>query len=111
MFTGDLQPLVGVQGHQVQQGGQAVHPAQQYHHPVGGTQDAGQEGAPPLAEALQHPLAEDQQLAAVAGQPGAVAPVGHRCEVIAADPVLRDWTGEHGLKVGRPLLRLCLIDD
>lgn len=89
LFTGDLQPLVCVQGHQVQQGGQAVHPAQQHHHPVRRTQDAGQEEAPQLAEVLQHPLAEDQQLAAVAGQPEeVVASVGHRCDVTAADPIL-----------------------
>ena len=112
MLTGDLQALVAVQGHPLQQRGQAVHPAQQHHHLGGGAQHPAEEEALQLAEALQQALGEDQELAGVAAQPEEVVPpAGHRGDVIAADPGLWDRTGEHGLEVGRPLLCLGLVDD
>lgn len=95
LFAGDLQALVAIQGHQLQQRGQALHPAQQHHHVSRRTQDTGQEEAPHLAQALQHAPGEDQELAGVPGQPEEVAPpAGHCGDVEAADPSLRDWASE-----------------
>lgn len=89
LFTGDLQALVTVQGHQLQQWGQTLHPTQQHHHMSCRTQYTGQEEAPLLAQTLQHALGKDQELAGVMGQPEEVVlPAGHCGDVIAADPSL-----------------------
>lgn len=89
LFAGDLQALVTVQGHQLQQRGQTVHPAQQHHHPGRGGQNTGQEEAPQLAQTLQHAPGKDEELTGVLDQPEEVVPPArHRGDVIAADPGL-----------------------
>lgn len=95
LFTGDLQVLVSAQGHQLEQRGHTLHPAQQHHHMSCRTQHAGQEEAPPLAKPLQHALGEDEEFAVVPVQPGEVVPsAGHGGDVVAADPGLWDGTSE-----------------
>lgn len=86
LITGDLQELVPVQGHQLQQGGQAIHATMQHHHLRRRDQNAGQEAAAQLAETLQHSFGEDEQLAGVLGQAEVVIlPTGDCGNVIAAD--------------------------
>lgn len=95
LFTGDLQALIAIQGHQLQQWGQTLHPTQQHHHMSSGTQYTGQEEAPHLAQTLQHALRKDQELACVPGQnEEVVPPAGHCSNVVAADSSLCDWTSE-----------------
>lgn len=89
MFTRDLQTLVPVQGHQLQQWGQTLHSAQQHHHMSCRTQHTSQEEALHLAQALYYPFGKDEELARVLGKPEeVVAPAGYRGDVIAADPGL-----------------------
>jgi len=89
LFTGDLEALVTIQGHQLQQWGQTLHPTQQHHHMGCRTQDAGQEEAPLLAQTLQHSFGEDQELAGILDQPEEVfLPTRHCGDVVAADPGL-----------------------
>ncbi len=89
LFTRDLQALFAVQGHQLQQWGQTLHPTQQHHHMICRTQYMGQKEAPLVAQALQHALGEDQELAGVLGQlEDVVPPAGHGSNVKAADPSL-----------------------
>lgn len=89
LFAGDLQALIAVQRHQLQQRHQAVHTAQQHHHMGSGGQDAAQEEAPHWAQTLQQAFGQDQELAGVAGQLEEVVSVaGRGGNVVATDPAL-----------------------
>lgn len=112
LFAGDLQALIAVQRHQLQQRRQAVHTAQQHHHMGSGGQDTAQEEAPHWAQTLQQTFGQDQELAGVAGQlEEVVSMAGRGGDVIATDPAPWDKTAEDWVQVCGPLLRLTSIDN